>query len=314
MAPRSAIGVDIGGSFTKIALVGAEGAILRDVSIPSDIQVEYKPYLERLISAVASLITDEPPPLGIGMALPGFLADDRHSITFNPNTPALVGVDMFEALSPLGLPLAFEQDLNVPALAEYYLGAGRDVRRLMSGTIGTGLGAAMIIDGELLRFSSHTIGDSGHIVLDPEGPTCLVGCHGCAEALTAVPAVEREAIKALADPRSARLRSALQPDGRIPASAVIKACQQGDPLAGEIMAGIGRWLGQWLACLAPVFLPERIVLCGGISEAGEALLAACRERFYEITGPEYARCDILLGKYKGYTGVIGAAIPFLIRE
>ena len=61
------------------------------------------------------------------MACPGFLADDRHSITFNPNTPALIGIDMFDALWPLGMPLAFEQDLNIPALAEYYLGAGRGV-------------------------------------------------------------------------------------------------------------------------------------------------------------------------------------------
>ena len=185
----------------------------------------------------------------------------------------------------------------------------------MSGSIGTGLGAAIIIDGELVRFAGHTLGDSGHIILDPDGPTCpgrLSRLRGSADHH---PGGRAGQPSRLWTTRAAHAFANRAPTGWAhPGVGCDSGLQEGDPLAREIMASIGRWLGQWLACLAPVFLPERIVLCGGISAAGEALLAACRERFYEITGPEYARCDILLGKYKGYTGVIGAAVPFLIRE
>lgn len=305
-----AAGVDIGGSWTKLALIQADGTVLQQERIPTGAQAGAAAYLERLQNTLHELVSNQPELCGIGLALPGFLSDDRSSITFNPNTPALVGYNFADLLAPLGLPIHIEQDLNVPAVAEYHLGAGRGSRRFMSGSIGTGLGAAAIINGELLRFSSHTIGDSGHVILDPDGPTCPVGCHGCGEALTSAAAVERAALQLLDDPRAGRLRSALQ-DGRVPAVAVIEACQQGDPLAIEILSGIGRWLGQWFASLAPIFLPDTIVLCGGVAEAGEPLRAACEARFLELSGPEYTHCTIKLGLFKSLAGVIGAAVPLL---
>jgi len=308
-----AVGVDIGGTHTKIALVQADGTILRQERIPTGSTVSPGPYLAHLKDRLRDFALSQPVPRGIGLGLPGFLSPDRRSILYNPNTPALLNIDFAAELEPLGLPIAIEQDLNIPALAEYHLGAGRGSRRFMSGAIGTGLGAAVIIDGELVRFAGHTLGDSGHIILDPDGPTCTAGCHGCAEALTTIPGVERAALQALGDPRAGVLRAAVE-DGRVPAWAVIQACRQGDPLAVEIMSGIGRWLGQWLASLTPMFFPDKIVLCGGIAEAGEPLLAACQARFYALAGAEYARCEIVPGQFKGMAGVVGAAIPFLLEK
>ena len=313
MGLPAAVGVDIGGTYTKIALVQADGTILRQERIPTGSNVDPGPYLVKLKDRLRDFAASQPAPLGIGLGLPGFLSPDRHSILYNPNTPALLGIDFASELAPLGLPIAIEQDLNIPALAEYHLGAGRGSRRFMTGAIGTGLGAAVIIDGELVRFAGHTLGDSGHIILDPDGPTCTAGCHGCAEALTAIPGVERAALRALDDPRAGPLRAAMV-DGRVPARAVIQACQQGDPLAVEIMSGIGRWLGQWIASLTPMFFPDLVVLCGGIAEAGEPLLAACRARFYALAGQEYARCEIAPGQFKGLAGVIGSAVPFFVEK
>jgi glucokinase len=313
MGMTCAIGVDIGGTFTKIALVQADGRILRQAKLPTAARQYPEPYLNRLVETLGEFTLHSSKPAGIGLALPGFLSEGRRSIIFNPNTPALVGIDFPGLLEPLGLALQIDQDLNAPAVAEYHLGAGRGSRRFLSASIGTGLGAAVIIDGELLRFSSHTVGDSGHVILDPNGPRCRAGCRGCAEALVTTQAVERSALLALDDPRATRLQDAYR-DGRVPAQAVISACREGDPLAVEIMGAIGGWLGQWLASLAPIFLPEKIVLCGGVAEAGISLLAVCRERFMELAGPEYTHCDISLSRFGGLAGVIGAATPFLLER
>jgi len=312
MDQACAIGVDIGGTVTKIALVQAGGAILRQEHIPTGSRSEPEKYLAQLKDLLRDVVGDEARPIGIGLALPGFLSPDRHKITFNPNTPALVGYDFFDLLQPLGLPFHIEQDLNVPAVAEYHLGAGVGSRRCMSASIGTGLGAAVIIDGKLLDFSSHTVGDSGHIILDPDGPTCLVGCHGCGEALISAAAVERGALRAIGESNCVPLWAEMK-DGKIPARIVIEACQAGDPLAVKILTEIGAWLGQWVASLAPIFLPDMVVLCGGVAEAGEPLRAACERRFLEIAGPEYTRCTIKLGMFKGLAGVIGAAVPLLLK-
>jgi glucokinase len=180
----------------------------------------------------------------------------------------------------------------------------------MTAPIGTGRGAAVMVDGELLRFTGNSTGDTGHVILQPGGPRCTAGCSGCAEALIAVPGVERAAQEALDDPRAAALRAASR-DGRVPAHAVIAAAREGDPLAAEIMGRIGRWCGQWLASLTPIFMPERVILGGGVAEAGPVLLNACRERFVELAGPEYARCEIEISQFGGLAGVIGVAAPFL---
>jgi glucokinase len=230
----------------------------------------------------------------------------------SPNTPSLVGLDYFDRLADLGLPLHLEQDLNATALAEYHFGAGQGAARLLTAAIGTGLGAAVIVEGEVLRFAGNTAGDNGHIILDPGGPACTAGCQGCAEALTTVAAIERAALERQAEPAAAALRLAAV-DGRISAHAVIAAARAGDTLATDIMRGIGLWLGQWLASLAPIFLPERVVLCGGVTEAGESLLEAASERLHALSGPDYSRCTVALGQFGSRSGVVGAAVPYLLE-
>ncbi|MCZ7567585.1 MAG: ROK family protein [Ardenticatenaceae bacterium] len=311
MMDRRAIGVDIGGTNTKIALVAAGGDILRQTTLPTGTHGDPAPFLRSLIEVLEGLVA--PGMTGIGLALPGLFAPDGRSVIHNPNTPALVGIDYFALLDRFHLPIRLEQDLNAPALAEYHFGAGRGIKRLMAAAIGTGLGAAVLVDGIALRFAGNTAGDNGHIILVPGGPHCSAGCSGCAEALVATPAIERAALRVRDDPRAASLRTEAR-DGRIPARAVIAAALAGDPLAGEIVGGIGGWLGQWLASLAPIFLPDRIVVCGGVAEAGEPLLCAARVRFTELASPDYARCTIIRGAFGGQAGVIGAATPFLLHR
>lgn len=300
--PIRAIGIDIGGTYTKLAIVSEDGEIQHMETLPTAAFEDPQEYLDRLVERTGRLVNDNKI-TGIGLGAPGFLSKDRRSIRYNPNTPALVGIDFVTLLSCLDLPVWLEQDLNVPTVAEYYFGEFRGAPRLMTASIGTGLGAGLVVDGKVIDFSGSTIGDTGHIILDPDGPTCTAGCRGCAEALIATPGIERLAEK------NNRYKS-----HPITAYEVISAVQDGQPWAIQIIEQIGGWLGQWLASIAPIFLPSHILLCGGVAEAGEPLRNKAEARFHELSGPEYTQCVIALSHFGGRAGVIGAAAPFLTRS
>lgn len=291
-----AIGIDIGGTHTKLAIVSEDGEILHIENLPTAARTDPRNYLESLVQSIERLV-NQTAITGIGLAAPGFLSPNRRSIRYNPNTPALVGIDFVDLLDRFHLPVRLEQDLNVPTVAEYYFGEFRGAPRLMTASIGTGLGAGFMIGDRVLDFSGSTIGDTGHIILEPDGPTCTAGCHGCAEALIATPNIERLAEKY----------------HRITAQGVISAAKEGQTWAIEIIEEIGGWLGQWLASLSPIFLPSHIVLCGGVAESGEPLRKKAEARFRELGGPEYTQCAIVLSRFGGRAGVIGAAAPFLAK-
>lgn len=299
--PRQAIGIDIGGTHTKLALVTEDGEIRNIETFPTAAREDPKAYLDSLVQRIARLVNKGV--TGIGLAAAGFLSGDRRSIRYNPNTPALVGIDYVELLERFQLPVRLEQDLNVPTLAEYYFGEFRGAPRLMTASIGTGLGAGLVVNGEILGFSGGTIGDTGHMILQPDGPSCTAGCHGCGEALIATPGIERLAEKYNHNPSR-----------RITAQEVISAVREGQLWAIEIIDQIGGWLGQWLASVSPIFLPSHILLCGGVAEAGEPLRKKAETRFRELSGPEYTRCVIALSHFGGRAGVIGAAAPFLTKS
>jgi glucokinase len=298
---RQAIGLDIGGTHTKLARVSGEGEIRQLETFPTAARDNPQEYLDQLVQRIDRLVHEDKIS-GIGLAAPGFLSNDHRSIRYNPNTPALVGIDLVGLLERFNLPVRLEQDLNVPAVAEYHFGEFRGASRLMTASIGTGLGAGFVVDGRVLDFAGGTLGDTGHIILEPDGPPCTGGCRGCGEALITTPGIERLAEKYNRNSSH-----------RMEAQEVISAAKQGQPWALEIIDQIGSWLGQWLACVSPIFLPSHILLCGGVAEAGEPLLEKADTRFRELSGPEYTQCVIALSHFGGRAGVIGAAAPFLVN-
>ncbi|HVN53294.1 MAG TPA: ROK family protein [Anaerolineaceae bacterium] len=295
---KQAIGIDIGGTATKVARVAENGAVLRLERIPSVVSGDPTPYLDELRRMVETLLQDGPV-CGAGLSLNGMLSDDRRISYLNPNTPALEGVDFAAWLESLGYPYCIDADLNTPAVAEYAFGEHTGVRRLMTAVIGTGFGAGMVVDGRVLRLVGGTLGDSGHIILEPDGPSCTAGCHGCAEALISAAGVERLAIA--------------RGHASAPAREVIAAAHRGEAWAVQIIASIGEYLGQWLASIAPIFLPEQVLVCGGIAVAGQTLVETAVARFHSLAGPDYTHCEVGLSRFGSEAGVIGAAAPLLVE-
>lgn len=327
--PTYAVGVDIGGSYTKAGVVDSAGEVICQEVLQTISQGEAGPYLLAL-QAVIHRLAKQYSVCGIGLSLPGFLSENRQVIVYNPNTPALVGLDFGSLFSYPGLPVAFEADLNTPALAEFAFGERSGCRRLLTAVIGTGLGAAVMIDGELVRLDGGVAGDNGHIILQPGGPSCTAGCQGCAEALVSAPAIARAFEAAVSNrppgsnslnfsgdwesPTSAPILTDIEA-GVPTARAVIQHALLGNRLAQAILSEVGGWLGQWLAGLAAIFLPEVIILCGGVSEAGELLRHPADLRMRQLAGPKYTgHCELLTGKFRGQAGLIGATVPIFFGE
>ena len=188
----SVLAIDIGGTNTKLALIDPVGKVGEVTSIPTDGSVGIEKYLHNLLNAAETFIQNHQTDVeGIGIGVAGFIDPLHTRMTFNPNIAWLEDVPIKEYFSnQMDLPINIEIDSNAAALAEAVHGNGKDSRRLLVYTIGTGLGGGMIVDGNILRISNECLGDVGHVIVEPGGPQCAAGCRGCAEALVSAPALE----------------------------------------------------------------------------------------------------------------------------
>ena len=224
--------------------------------------------------------------------------------------PALRGVDIRGRLEEhYRLPVIVNNDLIAHALGEYYFGCGCGIGRFMCMAIGTGLGAGVIVNGEPLIIDGGNSGNTGLVILDPNGTIDNNGIKGSAEALCGVAGIERLALE--------RYRR------RVSARDVITGPRTGDdPLAVGIMQQIGCHLGHTLATLSAIFYPQRIALTGGTAAAGKVLLEACRREFDVLVGDFFRKisrntdnyfqvAEIVLGENEGETGIIGAVVYLL---
>jgi glucokinase len=304
-----ALGIDIGGSFTKIGLVDPAGNVTMFRRIPTTAQGhDPAPFLATLLANARAVFETAPDAIiGIGISTHGYIDDARRGPIVCANTPALRGVNLRDTLSEaFDLPTIVNNDLTSHALAEYQFGSGRGSRRFLCLAIGTGLGAGVVINGQALRFIGGKAGDTGRVIIDPGGPTDVYGARGSAEALCGVPGIERLAHAAYGH--------------AVPAHEVIRAArEQSDDRAVGVMSQIGRYLGETLATLCSIYLPDKVALTGGTAEAGPVLRDACRQRFDELVSdyhraimdmaPDfYTGVEIVLGEMRGETGMVGAAV------
>ncbi len=310
-ANRIAVGIDIGGTHTKLGLVDSAGQISAFRRIPTEAQgTDPGPFLARLLNNVDELLAAEADVVGIGVSMHGELDSERRGPIIAGNTPALRNFDMRGTLEArYRLPVDVYNDLTAHSLGEYYFGTGRGVERFMCLAIGTGLGAGVIVRGKPLIIDGGNSGNTGLIILDPDGPVDNNGIRGSAEVLCGVRGIERLARERYGFP--------------VPAHQVIAAAREGtDPVATAIIRQIGAYLGQTLASLSVIFYPHRIALTGGTAAAGPVLLDSCRESFEALVGPffrdiaantrgHFREVEIVLGEQGNETALLGAVITLL---
>lgn len=272
------VGIDIGGTKVLAGVVDASGAILaRERRTTPGHSAEA---VEEAVIDMVQAWAGEYSVAAVGVGAAGFVDASRSAVMFAPHL-AWRDEPLRSALSDrLGLPVVVDNDANVAGLAEALSGAGAGHRFVLCVTLGTGLGGALVIDGQVYRGENGMAGEFGHMQVVPGGLRCPCGNRGCWEQYASGTALVREARElVLGDsPVANVLRERAGVDaGSLTGPLVTEAARDGDPLSLELLTDMGRWLGVGLANLAAAFDPGCIVIGGGVSEAGELLLVPTRE-------------------------------------
>jgi glucokinase len=303
---KAAIGIDLGGTFTKAMLADESGKPLESRKIPT--RVTDGP--ETVISDMATLICEflkaakerKMEVVGAGIGCPGTVDDAFETVVVAPNLK-WENVPVHRELEKLtGLKCFLDNDANLAAYGELRFGGGRGVSNFVSLTLGTGVGGGIIIDGELYRGSNNNAGEIGHMTVDLNGERCPCGNYGCLERYASASAIERR-MKAMLErkpPASGKM------EGDLTAKDIFKMAADGDIIARNVILSASEFLGIAIVNLSNILNPEKIILGGGMAKAGEALITPVmkivRERLY---GSVASKITIEKSKLENKAGVLG---------
>lgn len=282
-----AIGVDVGGTKVAAGLVSEVGEVVarRERPTPSHDAAHVVEVIREVVVSLRGDAAARSPgggggtELAVGIGAAGFVDAARAVVRFAPNLAWRDEPLRDRVARAVGATVVVENDANAAAWAEYRFGAGAEHPELLCLTVGTGIGAGLVLGGRLYRGAGGMAGEPGHLRVVPDGRRCGCGQRGCWEQYASGPALAAAAREAVAaDPAAGRelLRRATGAPARITGPLVTAAAQDGDPLARDCLAAIGRWLGAGLAGIVAVLDPQRIVVGGGVAAAGELLLAPAR--------------------------------------
>jgi glucokinase len=305
-----AIGVDVGGTKIAAGVVDESGKIIESVKRPTP-AANASGTIEVISEAAKELLAKyEVEAVGIGAA--GFVEESRSAVLFAPNLAWRNEPVARQVEERTGRPVVVENDANAAAWAEAKLGAGRGHDEVVLITIGTGIGAGIVINGELYRGRWGMAGEPGHYRVMPEGRLCGCGNRGCWEQYASGSALVAEAREYARRSPGAAVRLLQLSGGAvegITGPVVTTAAREGDAGAQRCFEIIGRWLGEGLADLAAILDPGCFVLGGGVSDAGDLLLGHTRAAFESgLTGRKYRHhAAVVLAELGPEAGLIGAA-------
>lgn len=308
-ARRRAIGVDIGGTKIAAGVVTAEGAIVQALAVPTPQRQDH--IVQCILATVTDLRKAHPEVAAVGVGAAGMVDWPSGHIRWAPNN-AYQDLPLQRLLADgTGLPTVVENDANAAAWAEATVGAGAGLANIIALTIGTGIGAGLILNGELQRGDTGIAGEAGHIIVNPSGEErCGCGATGCLEAMASGTALGRLGRRAMAADPAGRLASLAGSPEDVTGETVHEAARQGDPTALRLFDEIGYWLGVGIASLANVLDPKLVILGGGLVTTGDLLLSPVRESFERfIFAREHRTLPRLVPAQLGSeAGLIGAAL------
>lgn len=321
MTDKWLVGVDLGGTTTKLAFINQYGEILKKWEIPTDNSEKGKNITINIAKSIDSNLEELDQPksklVGIGMGAPGpvnystGVVYNVVNLGWDDNYPLK---DLLEVET--SLPTVIDNDANCAALGEMWKGAGNGAKDIVAVTLGTGVGGGVIANGHIVQGISGAAGEIGHITSIPEGGAqCNCGKKGCLETVasaTGIVRIGKEKIEAAKD-ISGELITLYRENGSITAKDIFDCARRGDRIATEVIEEVGFYLGLALANIANTLNPEKIVLGGGVSKAGAILLDPVRENFEKYAFSRVKEStQIAVATLENDAGVIGAAR--LIRD
>lgn len=318
---RWAVGIDIGGTNVAIGCVAEDGSALHGLrSEPTVSEAGADDVIARILASARASIAELEAAVpgaevvGVGVGAPGPLDTRRGIVLLTPNL-GWKDMPLRDRMSRgLGLPAALDNDANCAVLGEAWRGAARGARHALGVTIGTGIGGGLVVNGELFHGASDSAGEIGHMTIDTEGRRCKCGNYGCLEAYASGPAIALRAVEDVEAGAASRLAEFVGGDlSRVTAQTVYEAAQHGDALALEVVSDTAKFLGAGIANLVNVFNPEVVVICGGVTMAGDGLFVPLRrEVARRAFRPAVEACRIVPGELLGTAGVYGAARAFFV--
>lgn len=314
MAKR--IGIDVGGTNVKIALVDDNGKIIYSNSVPTYAKMGYEYTVNNIKQAIKDLMKETnttPSDIeGIGFDFPGQVDCKTGVVKLAPNIPGWVNVPIAQMIEDeFHIPTRIDNDVRCAALGELKFGAGKGCENFICITVGTGIGSGIVINGKVVRGATNAAGELGHIKLQMNGgPICGCGDTGCLEAFASGPAIVAMAQEYIKGGKSTKFREmAAVEGGEITPYMVAKAAEEGDSVAKRIFEIVGEYIGIGLTSVINLLNPERVIIGGGVAESGELLLGPIRktikERAMVVAGNAV---EIVPAQLGNSAGVIGASM------
>ena len=310
--------VDIGGTKIAVGLVDAAGNIAAQESCPTERDKDYRHGLDQIQAMLAACLARRPGAkmVGVGVGCTGPV--DRETGVLGPNSflPLWEGINMIDLLQErLGVPAAIENDADAAALGEYFWGAGRGAQTCMYVTVSTGIGCGLIADGKPYQGAGGAHPELGHMIIDAgNGPTCFCGGRGCWESLASGTGFARWYNEQRRERAAVSAKDADLNDGAIDSAEICKRAESGEPLAHEAVEREGDYLGIGLANIVNAFVPDVIVLGGGVMRSWhlfeDAIRAAIRQNCLLVPHERVALRQAALGSH---TGLAGAARVWIQR-
>ncbi|MGG1400555.1 ROK family glucokinase [Bacillus salipaludis] len=315
MQDKWIVGVDLGGTTTKLAFLTTSGDILQKWEIPTDNSDEGRNITGNIAKAIseklASLGENKNRLIGIGMGAPGPVDYENGVILNVVNLGWKENYPLKEQLEvTTALPAAIENDANCAALGEMWKGAGGGAKDLVCVTLGTGVGGGVIIGGNIVQGSNGAAGEIGHITaVSNGGAPCNCGKTGCLETVASATGIVRLATKEiLKGDLKGELAEKQAANGKITAKDVFDSARNGDQMAVKVLDEVTFHLGLVLANIGNTLNPQKIVIGGGVSKAGDFLLNSVKQQFNQFAFSSVKEStELALATLGNDAGVIGAA-------
>jgi glucokinase len=308
-----AIGIDIGGTKVAGGVVDENGEILARARRDTPHRSKRPRVVEdTIVDVVDELLAQHADVDAVGIGAAGFVAADRATVVFAPHL-SWRDEPLRDALSKrIEAPIMVDNDANAACWAEWRFGAAQGDVDVVMVNLGTGIGGAILVHGEIYRGRYGIAGEFGHMQVVPEGQRCECGNRGCWEQYASGNALVREARAMILANSPVATDLAARVEGRaedLTGPIVTEAARDGDATSIELLSEIGHWLGIGIANLAAAFDPGTFVIGGGVSAAGELLLGPARDTFRRrLTGRGYRpEARIVAARLGNEAGLIGAA-------
>lgn len=315
------VGIDLGSTHVTLLLANLAAHVIKEVEKPVNVEDGPRIVLDQVNEYLSELLTGTELKLNdlkaICLGVPGPVVLNEGMVSEPPIMPGWDKFPIENYIKSLwDIPIIIGNDAELGAVGEWAYGAGRGEKNLAYIKVGKGIGAGLLLDGQVYHGATGSAGEIGHITIDENGPLCSCGNRGCLEAMAGGNAVANRAIEMVRKGQRTEL-STIHPPDKIKSSDVISAACSGDLVSQQILTEAGAHLGTAIAGLVNLFNPSMVIIGGGVSQIGDLLLEPIRrtvqKRSLKMASRRLRISTALLGRRSSAIGAVVQALSLVLH-